>query len=106
MTRYRALVCPVASIPAFRHGERSWAVDGREVIYPKAFSYYQAFNLLGNPAVVMPAGQSAEGLPIGVQIVGRPFEDHVILALARLFEEARGEWRPPPSLSDSPAPHL
>lgn len=97
MREYRALICPVASIPAFRHGERSWMIDGREVTYPKAFSYCQAFNLLGNPSVVVPAGRSDEGLPIGVQIVGRPFDDRLILALARRFEEAAGEWTPPPA---------
>ena len=96
MREYRALICPVASIPAFRHGERSWAIDGREVTYPKAFSYSQAYNLLGNPSVVVPAGYSDEGLPIGVQIVGRPFDDRFVLALAQRFEEAAGEWTPPP----------
>ena len=99
MREYRALICPVASIPAFPHGERSWTIDRQEVTYPKAFSYCQAYNLLGNPAVVVPVGLSEEGLPIGVQILGRPFDDRFILALARRFEEAAGEWTPPPDLT-------
>jgi len=101
MREYRVLICPVASIPAFRHGERSWVIDGQEVTYPKAFSYCQAYNILGNPSVVVPAGYSDEGLPIGVQIVGRPFDDRFILALARRFEEAAGEWTPPPEPTGS-----
>jgi Asp-tRNA(Asn)/Glu-tRNA(Gln) amidotransferase A subunit family amidase len=96
MGRKRALLCPVAAVPAFRHRERSWTIDGREVRYPRIFSYCQIFNLLSNPSVVVPAGQSPEGLPIGVQIVGRHFEDPWILGIARRLGAALGEWRRPP----------
>ncbi len=96
MEEYRVLLCPVASVPAFKHGERSWTIDGQEVRYPQAFVYCQIFNLLGNPAVVVPAGRSREGLPIGVQIVGRPYEEMLILAVARKLEEAVGPWQAPP----------
>jgi Asp-tRNA(Asn)/Glu-tRNA(Gln) amidotransferase A subunit family amidase len=78
------------------HGERSWDIDGEAVSYSQAFTYCQTFNLLGYPAVVAPMGRSAEGLPIGVQIVGRPFEDRLILAIARKLEEAGTQWQPPP----------
>src|SRR4029077_6284815 len=63
------LLCPVASIPAFRHGERSWKVEGKTVNYLDAWSYTEWFNLLGTPALSVPVGKSPEGLPIGVQIV-------------------------------------
>ena len=96
MRRHRVLVCPVASIPAFRHGERSWTIDGESVRYPQPFVYSQIFNLLGNPAAAVPVGQSAEGLPIGVQIVGRPFEDELVLSVAAKIEQALGGWKPPP----------
>jgi Asp-tRNA(Asn)/Glu-tRNA(Gln) amidotransferase A subunit family amidase len=96
MGRRRALLCPVAAVPAFRHRERSWTIDGREVRYPRIFSYSQIFNLLSNPSVVVPVGRSPEGLPIGVQIVGRHFEDAWILAIARRLSAALGEWRRPP----------
>ena len=96
MREYPVLLCPVASIPAFRHGERSWQIEGRAVSYPRAFSYCQAFNLLGNPSVVAPVGQSPEGLPIGVQLVGRPYDDRRVLALSRILEETLGEWKAPP----------
>jgi Asp-tRNA(Asn)/Glu-tRNA(Gln) amidotransferase A subunit family amidase len=96
MRKYPILICPTAAIPAFRHGEREWQVEGKIVKYLDAWSYCEWFNLLGFPAVVVPVGRSPEGLPIGVQIVGRPWEEELVLAVAAALEEARGEWQPPP----------
>ncbi len=98
MQRHRVLLCPVSSIPAFRHGERSWTIDGESVQYPQPFVYSQIFNLLGNPAAVVPVGQSPHGLPIAVQIVGRPFEDELVLSVAAKIEQALGGWKAPPEL--------
>lgn len=95
MEKFPVLLCPVCAVPAFRHGERAWAVDGRSVGYLDAMSYTQWFNLLGNPAAVMPVGRSAEGLPIGVQVVGRPWEEEAVLTVATRIEEACGGWQPP-----------
>jgi Asp-tRNA(Asn)/Glu-tRNA(Gln) amidotransferase A subunit family amidase len=55
----------------------------------------QWFNLLAAPAAVIPVGRSAEGLPIGVQIVARPFEDETALGVASILDAAFG-YRPPP----------
>lgn len=96
MRKYPVLICPTASIPAFRHGEREWLVEGKTVKYLDAWSYCEWFNLLGFPAVVVPMGRSKEGLPIGVQIVGRPWEEELILAIAAALEERRGPWTGPP----------
>jgi amidase len=96
METFPILICPTCAIPAFRHGERDWTVQGRKVEYLKAMSYSQWFNLLGNPAAVVPVGRSAEGLPIGVQIVGRPWEDEAVLAVAAKIEAATGGFRRPP----------
>src|SRR3989449_1208217 len=71
------LLCPVASVPAFKHGKRSWKIDVQTVQYLDAWSYCEWFNLLGTPAVVLPVGRSAEGLPIGMQIVARPWEEEL-----------------------------
>jgi Asp-tRNA(Asn)/Glu-tRNA(Gln) amidotransferase A subunit family amidase len=84
------LICPVCSVPAFRHGEREWRIGGRSVSYMDAMSYTQWFNLLGNPAVVVPVGVSPEGLPIGVQVVGQPNSEELILKVARALEKAVG----------------
>ena len=95
MREYPLLVCPVASIPAFRHRERTWNIGGREVKYLDAWSYCEWFNLLGCPAAVVPVGQSPEGLPIGVQIVGRPWEEEMVLSIAAVLEEQCGGFRAP-----------
>jgi amidase len=97
METFPILICPACAVPAFRHGEREWMVQGRKVEYLKAMSYSQWFNLLGNPAAVVPVGRSAEGLPIGVQIVGRPWEDEAVLAVAAKIEAATGGFRRPPT---------
>jgi len=95
MRKYPVLICPTAAIPAFHHGEREWLVEGKIVKYLDAWSYCEWFNLLGFPAVVVPMGMSPEGLPIGVQIVGRPWEEERILAVGAVLEEARGPWPNP-----------
>jgi amidase len=95
MQDHPVLLCPVASIPAFRPGERSWTIDGQNVGYLDAVRHTQWFNLLAAPAAVVPVGRSPEGLPIGVQIVARPFEDEVALGVAAIVDAAFG-YRPPP----------
>jgi Asp-tRNA(Asn)/Glu-tRNA(Gln) amidotransferase A subunit family amidase len=87
MRRFPILFCPAAAIPAFRHGERSWNVEGKTVAYLDAWSYTEFFNLLGNPAAVVPVASSPEGLPIGVQIVGRPWEEEQVLSIAAALEK-------------------
>src|SRR6266403_1769022 len=96
MRKYPVLLCPVAAIPAFRHGECSWEVEGKIVQYLDAWSYTEWFNLLGTPAAVVPVGKSPEGLPIGVQIVARPWEEEIVLSVAAALEEQGSGWRPPP----------
>jgi amidase len=96
MRDYQVLLCPVASIPAFRHGERKWQVDGKTVEYLDAWSYTEWFNLLATPAVALPIGESNEGLPIGVQISARPWQEELVLSLAEILEKECGGWRAPP----------
>lgn len=88
-------ISPVCSIPAFRHGERSWMINGRPVEYFDVMSYTQWFNVLGNPCVVVPAGKSSDGLPIGVQVVARPWQEHIAIGVARHIERSFG-WKQPP----------
>ncbi len=96
MRAYPILLCPAAAIPAFRHGERSWRIDGKSVEYLDAWSYTEWFNLLGNPGAVVPVSHSPEGLPIGVQIVGLPWEEEQVLAVAAMVESECGAWKIPP----------
>jgi Asp-tRNA(Asn)/Glu-tRNA(Gln) amidotransferase A subunit family amidase len=54
----------------------------------RAFSYAQAFNVFDLPVVTVPAGRSRDGLPIGVQVAGRPFAEEMVLAAAEMVEKA------------------
>jgi Asp-tRNA(Asn)/Glu-tRNA(Gln) amidotransferase A subunit family amidase len=95
MQEFPLLLLPVCSIPAFRHGERKWTIEGRNLDYLDAMRYTQWFNLLAAPAAVVRVGRSDEGLPIAVQIAGRPFDDELVLTVAAAVESEFG-YRPPP----------
>jgi Asp-tRNA(Asn)/Glu-tRNA(Gln) amidotransferase A subunit family amidase len=89
------VVAPVGATPAYEHDTHKITVGERAMSTFRAFSYAQTFNVFDLPAVVVPAGRTAEGLPIGVQIVGRPFAEETILAAAAIIEAALGGWQPP-----------
>lgn len=94
-----ALLCPVTYGPAFPHQPKGVPIvyDGAPVPYGMAGTgYTKVFNATGHPAVVIPLASSAEGLPIGLQIVGRRWGDANILAIAAALSELIGPYRPPP----------
>jgi amidase len=98
LASFDAWLLPVAAIPAFPHmrSGRSLMVDGVTVPYTTAVGSYAApFNLTGSPAVVLPSGRSADGLPIGVQLVGRRWDDNHLLAVAERVAEILGPFRRP-----------
>jgi Asp-tRNA(Asn)/Glu-tRNA(Gln) amidotransferase A subunit family amidase len=82
------IVAPVGATPAYAHDTLKVSVNGVTMGTFKAFSYAQTFNVFDLPVVTVPAGKSDDGLPIGVQIVGRPFAEEMILAAAEIVEEA------------------
>ena len=86
------ILAPVGATPAFEHGKQRVKVAGQSISVFRAFGYSQTFNVFGLPSVAVPAGRSPEGLPIGVQIIGQPFEERTVLAAAKLIEEALGSW--------------
>jgi amidase len=88
------LVCPPNAHTALRHGE----VDAMM----RAFSHTMTWNLAGWPGAVVRAGTSPEGLPIGVQLVAKPWREDVALAAALRIETALGGWRPAESLRRNP----
>lgn len=87
MQQIPILICPVSAIPAFRHGERDWQVEGQNIKYLDAMRYTQWFNLLAMPAAVVSVGRSPDGLPIGVQIAGCPYSDERVLGVAAAIEQ-------------------
>jgi len=108
MQKVPILLSPVCSIPAFRHGEREWSVQNESggfepLAYLDAMRFTQWFNLLGSPAASVPIGRSSEGLPIGIQIAGRPYEDELVLGIATALERDFGYIAPhgPNSISPS-----
>jgi Asp-tRNA(Asn)/Glu-tRNA(Gln) amidotransferase A subunit family amidase len=94
LSSYSVVLTPVCSIPAFRHGEREWVIEGRSVEYFDTMRFTQWFNTLGAPAAVVPVGRSLESLPIGVQVAGQPYQDELVLRIAELLDEDFG-YRPP-----------
>jgi amidase len=86
MKEIPVLLCPVGATPAYEHDTLKVEVDGKTMGTFRAFSYAQAFNVFDLPVVTVPAGKSKEGLPIGVQIVGRPFAEEMVLKVAEIVE--------------------
>lgn len=89
---------PVAATPAFTH-RPAWSaveIDGKS--YPHAVAngaYAMPFNLSGHPAVVIPIGQTKNGLPIGMQVVGKRWREMELLAIAQALDTAIGGFRHP-----------
>ena len=95
--RYDLLLTPTLSVPAFPIGEEPRVIDGRPVLRFGWSPFTPPFNLSGQPAATVPCGWSADGLPVGLQIVGRPFEEATVLRAAAAFEAAQPwqQHRPP-----------
>jgi len=87
------LLSAVCAAPAFRHSEGNWKPGTG---YRDTVRHSQWLNLAGFPGVTVPIGKSADGLPIGVQLIGRPYEDELVLSVAEKLESARGPWSTPP----------
>jgi Asp-tRNA(Asn)/Glu-tRNA(Gln) amidotransferase A subunit family amidase len=94
MDKVTILLSPVSSGPAFRHGEGNWRSGAKEN-YRDTMRYSQWLNLAGFPGAVVPIGTSPEGLPIGVQVIGRPYEEEAILTVGEAIERGRGPWKAP-----------
>lgn len=89
------IVAPVGATPAYPHNTLKVTVGESTIGVFKAFSYAQTFNVFDLPVVTVPAGCSADGLPVGVQIAGPPYAEELVLAGAAIVEEALGGWKKP-----------
>jgi aspartyl-tRNA(Asn)/glutamyl-tRNA(Gln) amidotransferase subunit A len=84
------LLTPTTAVTAFAaEGPMPFEIAGRDASRSGPTPMTMLANLCWNPAISVPAGVSGDGLPIGLQIVGRRHRDDVVLRLARLFEQAR-----------------
>src|SRR5439155_27078380 len=89
---------PATPLPAPRVGDLTVRLGDQTVGVVEAISRFTApFNLTGLPALALPCGSSALGLPIGLQLVGRPFAEADVLAAGHAYQQ-RTDWhrRTPP----------
>ncbi|OIZ94469.1 hypothetical protein A1D18_06440 [Candidatus Rickettsiella isopodorum] len=84
---YDVIICPVAATPAKLHGHSF--IEGHD------FSYLNIYNLTGWPVLTVRCGFSAEGLPIGIQIVAKPWHDDITLMIGQKLETLLGGWQKP-----------
>jgi Asp-tRNA(Asn)/Glu-tRNA(Gln) amidotransferase A subunit family amidase len=95
MNGLAAILMPVCGIPAFEHRQRKWTIDDQSIGLFQATMPAVIANVLGLPAVTIPIALSSNGLPLGVQLMGHPYGDELLLDLAIHLEEARGPWTGP-----------
>ncbi len=93
------IVGPAMPVTASRPGQALVQAGENEIGVVRAMTQYnEVFNLTGHPALCLPCGFSSSGLPIGLQLVGRPFAEALILQAGQAFETATGFWKPRPEL--------
>jgi aspartyl-tRNA(Asn)/glutamyl-tRNA(Gln) amidotransferase subunit A len=88
-----AILAPATPSPAFGVGEKSGA-DPIEMYLNDVFTV--TVNMAGLPGLAVPAGLSAEGLPLGLQLIGRPFDEETLFSLGQVIEDAAGRFSPEP----------
>ena len=101
LTQVDAIVTPAVSLPAPKIGQKTLQVDGEDLEVRMAVTRIpRALNLTGLPLLTLPCGFSADGLPIGLQIIGAAFDEKQILEIGHAYEQAT-EWhkRKPPVLA-------
>jgi Asp-tRNA(Asn)/Glu-tRNA(Gln) amidotransferase A subunit family amidase len=96
MERYPIVIGPPFCITAFEHSAVEVDIDGNSFDLFAASWPARWVNCAGLPAAVVPAGQDRDGLPIGVQIVGRAFDEETVLAVAKALEQELGGFKKPP----------
>jgi amidase len=100
MRPYAAVLAPVSSTAAFAHGEGGWG-DAHPADYIRTMRCSQFANGLGLPALVVPAGKSSQGLPIGVQLIGRPYTEETLFDVGAALDTRFGFHWPPLALASS-----
>ena len=94
---YDLLLCPCVPVPAHPHDITELDVAGETVAARNALRATIPWDLTGSPALSVPYAMSSDGLPIGVQIVGRHFDEATVLQAGAVLERANdpATWRPP-----------
>jgi amidase len=96
MERYPIIICAPFCVTAFEHGALEVDIDGRKCPLFEANWPALWVNCAALPAAVVSAGRATDGLPIGVQVVGRAFGEETVLAIAKTLELELGGFQRPP----------
>ena len=102
METYEFLVLPVNQVPPFDVNERYVTeINGVKMsTYMEWMRTCYYISVTGLPAISVPCGFTREGLPVGIQIVGRPRDELGVLQLARAFEQETAFWKRRPPVAD------
>ena len=84
------IVAPVGATPAYAHDTLKINVAESTIGVFKAFSYAQTFSVFDLPVVTVPVARTTKGLPIGIQIVGKPFAEEMVLSAAAAVQQVLG----------------
>jgi amidase len=101
-TRFDVLLAPISPTAAFPHDHRLIrrrtlkCLDGHEIDYTAMLKWIALATVCGLPATAIPAGLNAQGLPVGIQIIGPRSGDVLTLAVAQAIDEQFGGFRAPP----------
>jgi amidase len=109
LDQWDVFICPVTPGPAPAHQAPDDVIFGYNIynkpvdVAGNPLNYWMAhaayttpFNTTGHPAVTIPAGFTKDGMPIGVQLVGRRWNDMALLEIAGIIDSAAGAYREPP----------
>ena len=100
MKEYEFLVCPVSQRPPFDVKKR-WVEEINGIKMKNFIDWMKScyfITVTGHPAISVPCGFTSEGLPVGLQIVGRYQDEMGVLQLAKAFEDATGFWKIKPEI--------
>jgi aspartyl-tRNA(Asn)/glutamyl-tRNA(Gln) amidotransferase subunit A len=103
LERHQVLICPTAPWPAPPIAQMTAPITSKAEVAARFFtrrSYTTPASLAGVPALAVPGGFSAAGLPLSLQVIGRPFDEAGVLAVGQAWEQATDWHRRRPELGD------
>jgi amidase len=97
LNNYNVLICPTNNFPAVKADHDPWdnnfTINGKKVDAEFGWEMAHQFNMLHNcPVLAVPSGQTKEGIPTGIQIVGKTWDDASVLRAGLAYEKASGGW--------------
>lgn len=100
MEQYPVVLSPSCGVTAWPHRQRRFETDAKQIGVFEAMMPATWLNLLGFPALTVPMGLDDDGMPVGVQLAGRAWDEETILEVGIRLEEARGSFPTPPGYAE------